>query len=117
MSLRPSVRRAVRTARRSARLIAVDVLHEHGVARDSSGKITYEFSNSRKAIVEPVTKTFRDKDGASRVSRATITFLEYVEIDLNDRLTVDGVTGPIMLISHGLADDAGEGLLTTVLLG
>ena len=104
MSLRPSIRRAVRTARRSARLIAADVRHEHGVTRNSSGKITYEFSDTRKAIVEPVTRTFRDKDGASRVSRATITFL-FPVVGTSDKLTLpSGQTGPILQVSSGLAD-------------
>ena len=120
MSLRPSIRRAVRTARRSARLIAADVRHEHGVTRNSSGKITYEFSDTRKAIVEPVTRTFRDKDGASRVSRATITFC-FPSFGTSDKLTLpSGQTGPILQVSSGLADPSnadGGGFVTQVLLG
>ena len=121
MSLRPSIRRAVRTARRSARLIEVDVVHEHGVTRNSSGKITYEFSDTRKAIVEPVTRTFRDKDGAARVSWATITFLYSVAVDTQDRITLpSGQTGPILQVSEGLADPwnaDGGGFVTRILLG
>ena len=121
MSLRPSIRRAVRTARRSARLIEVDVLHKHGVTRDSSGRITYSFTDTLKAIVELVTQTFRDKVGAARVSRATITFLFPVAVGTSDKLTLpSGQTGPILRISEGLADPSnadGGGYLTEVLLG
>ena len=121
MSLRPSVRRAVRTARRSARLIEVDVQHEFGIERNSAGKITYEHTETLQAIVEPVTRTFRDKDGASRVSRATITFLFPVLVGTSDRLTLpSGQTGPILQVSEGLVDPSsadGGGFLTEVRLG
>ena len=123
MSLRTNIRRAVKTARRSVRSIEVEVQHEYGISRSSSGRITYAHSEMRRAIVEPVVQTYRDAGGASRVSRATVTFLYSFSppVDAADRITLpNGESGPILRISEGVADPsnaAGGGFITRLLLG
>ena len=121
MSTASSIRRAVKTARRSVRGVEVDVTHEHGITRSAYGARTFAHSDVRKAIVEPVTQAFRDTDGASRVSKATVTFLDSVKVGSSDRITLpSGQTGPILRISEGLADPQnadGSGYFTEVILG
>ena len=120
MSLASSVRRTVKTARRVCG-VEVEVQHEHGVTRNAAGRITYLHTETRRAVVEPVTQTFRDAGGASRVSKATITFLYPVLVDAADKITMpNGESGPILRISEGLADPEnpdGGGFLTELLLG
>ena len=95
--------------------------HEHGVTRSAYGARTFAHSDTLKAIVEPVTQAFRDANGASRVSKATVTFLYSVKIGSSDRITLpSGQTGPILRISEGLADPSnadGGGYFTEVILG
>ena len=117
MTRRANLRGCIKAVKRAVGALAVDVVHEHEISRTSSGAITFANRDTRTAVVEPNRKVYRSSDGAALSVKSRLTFLEYVEIDLNDRLTVDGVTGPIVQVSHGLADDAGEGLITTVLLG
>ena len=121
MSLRPSIRRAVRVARRSVRSIEVLVRHDFGVTRSASGAITYQHSELRRAIVEPTTQIFRDAAGSARASRASVTFLYYCKVDLNNLILLpSGETGPILRISEGVADPenvGGGGFITRLLLG
>ena len=121
MSLASSVRRTVKTARRSVRGVEVDVTHQSGITRSGSGRITYANTDTRRAIVEPMTQSFTDTNGAARVSKATITFLYPVTVGTSDKITLpSGQTGPILRISEGLADPSnadGGGFLTEVLLG
>ena len=121
MSTASIIRRAVKVARRSGRGVEVDVTHESGVSRDSSGRITYANTDTRKAVVEVRQQVFRDAGGAAQVSKATITFLYPVVVGTSDKLTLpNGQTGPILRISEGLADPEnadGGGFLTKILLG
>ena len=121
MSTASILRRAVKTARRSGRGVEVDVTHEHGITRDSSGRITFANTDVRRAVVEVKQQAFRDAGGDAQVSKATITFLYPVVVGTSDRLTLpNGKTGPILRISEGLADPsnaAGGGFLVEVLLG
>ena len=121
MSTASSIRRAVKTVRRSVRGVEVSVTHQSGITRSASGRITYANTDTRQAIVEPVTQSFTDTNGAARVSKATITFLYPVAIDVDDKITLpNGQTGPILRISEGLADPSnadGGGFFVEVLLG
>ena len=75
----------------------------------------------RRAVVEPTTQLFTDAGGASRVSKAVVTFLYPIEVDVDDKITLpNGQTGPILRISEGVADPKnvdGGGFLTKLLLG
>lgn len=123
MSLASSVRRAVKTARRSVRGVEVEVQHEFEISRSSGGRITYHQSELRRAVVEPVIQRYTDAGGSSRVSRATVTFLYQISppVDPADKITLpSGQTGPILRISEGIADPSnpdGGGFLTELLLG
>ena len=121
MSTASIIRRAVKTARRSVRGVEVEVTHEHGITRTAYGARAFAHTDTVKAIVEPVTQAFRDTDGSSRVSKATVTFLGSVKVGSSDRITLpSGQTGPILRISEGLADPSnadGGGYFTEVILG
>ena len=81
----------------------------------------------RRAIVEPFEQVYRSSDGSALAVKTRVTFLEFVEITTADGLTLPGadlddmgeplLAGPILRISHAIADDDGHGLFTTILLG
>ena len=112
----------VRQAIATANMVTGDlqVIVRHGVikSRSSSGRIEYASITERQAIVEPITKVFRDNDGVERVSKARITILSDVAVSMNDLLILpSGQTGPILQVSGGLADPGGGNFLTQVWLG
>ena len=108
------------TAAGTGRRCNVEVASEHYVGGCSPAQVHGSVRPARRSGL-PVTRTFRDKDGGARVSRATITFLFPVAGGTSDKLTLpSGQTGPILRISEGLADPSnadGGGYLTEVLLG
>ena len=104
MSLLASLRGGVNAVRLASRSVAVSITHEHGITRNSSGRITYLYIDERTAIVEPYEQIYRSADGSSLAVKSRVTFLEFVEITTSDRLTL-------------IADDDGNGLATVVLLG
>ena len=121
MSLIPSVRLAIAAVRRSMRGLEVQIQHQHGITRSSSGRITYAHNDSWAAFVEPVQRVFRDNKGVERVSRARVTFLFPLVVDPSDRIRLPGgETGPILEVVEGIVDASdpnGCGVLTTVFLG
>ena len=116
-----SVRLAVAATRRSMRGLEVQIQHQHGITRSSSGAITYAHNDSWSAFVEPVVKVVRDSKGVERVARARITFLFPLVVDTSDKFVLpDGTTGPVVEVVEGIADASnptGCGVLTTVFLG
>ena len=118
MSLLASLRGGVNAVRLAVRSVSVSVVHQHGITRSGSGRITYANSDTLKAIVEPYEQIFRSSDGSALAVKSRVTFLSPVTITTSDRLTLPGgVVAPILRIDHALGDDAGGGLATTVLLG
>ena len=117
-SAREPARWCERGTAAASRSVAVSITHEHGITRNSSGRITYLYIDERTAIVEPYEQIYRSADGSSLAVKSRVTFLEFVEITTSDRLTLPGGgVGPILRISHAIADDDGNGLATVVLLG
>ena len=122
MSLRPNIRRAVKIARRSVRSIEVNVTHEHGISRSSSGRITYAHSDTRRAIVEPVTQLLH---GRGRIG-ASVQSGRDVSVSRGDRhCRPDHIAewcSPVRSCESlkGVADPsnaAGGGFITRLLLG
>ena len=118
MGLADIVRAGIATANAETADLQVSVEHSHTITRSASGRITYAETDTLQAIVEPISRVFRDNDGVERVSRARITILSDVAIDMNDKLVLpSGQTGPLLQVSGGLADPAGGNMLTQVWMG
>lgn len=118
MGLADIVRSGIATANKATEDLQVTVEHSHTITRASSGKITFGATDDLQAIVEPIQKVFRDNDGTERVSKARVTILSNVAVDLNDKIVLpSGQTGPILQVSGGIADPAGGNMLTQVWLG
>ena len=108
----------VRSNRRAVRSLEVDIIHRHGITRNSAGRITFLHEDTRHAIYQPFVAAFRDADGSARVSRARLLFHESFTVGTSDELELpDGETAPILRISGGLGDPAGGSLYVEVLLG
>ena len=118
MGLADTVRSGIATANAATADLQVSVEHSHTITRSSSGRITFAGTDNLQAIVEPITMAFRDNDGIERVSKARITILSDVAIDLNDKLVLpSGQTGPLLRVSGGLSDPGGGKFLTQVWMG
>lgn len=118
MGLADIVRSGIATANAATADLHVTIEHSHTITRSSSGRITFAETDNLKAIVEPMAKVFRDNDGVERVSKARITILSDVALDLSDKLVLpSGQTGPILQVSGGIADPAGGNMLTQVWMG
>ena len=122
MTMLSSIRQAVKATRRSMRGFESQVVHDHGLSRTSSGRITFAHSDYVTAFVEPSEKKFTKTDGTETAATTRLTFLFSLVIDASDRITLlpSGETGPILKVVEGFVDaedEAGCGLTVTVYLG
>lgn len=93
------------------------VSHEVFSSEDEWSNPTYATALSRNAIVERRVKMIRTVDGREILSTMQVTFLEDVTVSVKDRLTVDGLTAPIVSVSGTVDPTTGRGYVTQVALG
>lgn len=93
------------------------VSHEVFSSEDEWSNPTYAAAVNRNAIVERRVKMIRTVDGREILSTMQVTFLEDVTVSVKDRLTVDGLTAPIVSVSGTVDPTTGRGYVTQVALG
>lgn len=99
--------------------LQVEVQHERFVQRSKTSKPEYGAPTARKVLLQQVTRNVRKGDETIQAT-GPITFIENVEVSVEDRLTLpDGRVGVVAYIG-GLKDRtnvAGGGFVTEVWVG
>jgi hypothetical protein len=104
------IRSALVTANKVTASLQATVSHAAFSSADSYGNPTYASAKNRKALVEFKPKMVKTTSGEEKVSKATVTFIQPVAVDLRDQITLpDGTTSPILAIS-GLVDPSTDEL-------
>jgi hypothetical protein len=97
--------------------LLVDVSHTAWAGQDGFGRVIPGATVVRQALVEEYVRTYHYADGTAKDSRHLITFLEPVDLTLQDILTLaDGTTGPILSI-EGLFNPQVQRYVTSVAMG
>jgi hypothetical protein len=112
-------REAVRGVHTAFLDAAVDVTHEAYGGQDSLGtEQPYGAPILRKAMVDRKEGLLPTPDGQAIRYRAAVSFVEVVDVDARDRVTLpDGLTGPLYVPQGGTLDPAtGQPYARTVYL-
>ena len=118
MGLDAVVRSARTIAKRVTRDLQVEVTHASWASQSVTGQPTYASGVTRRAILESQPKTIRQVNGQEVVSVATLTFLDDVELDLRDQITLpDGATAPILGFAGVVDPETGRPYVPAVYLG
>lgn len=127
MSLLNILRNGVAIANTVTKPLQATVSYERYVSSDYAGEKTYAVAVDLRAIVDWKQKQVRTASGILSVSRASVMFIDIVELDAAtgglgisdaDRITLpDGTTGPILDMAGFIDAGTGRPLATEVYLG
>jgi hypothetical protein len=116
VGLADTIRNVVGVANALTAGLQPTVSHEAFSAVDGNNKPSYAAAVARKAIVTRTRRWVRAKDDTVKQARFEVAFVSNIPIDVRDRITVNGETGPILDVKQTL-DDAGNGYVTEVVIG
>jgi hypothetical protein len=116
MDLSGLVADAVALANEQTDSLQVDIAHEAFLKVDGNTKPVYDDPVVRRGFVTQTSRWVRGKDDTVRQARFQIAILSSVAIDVRDRLTFDGRTGPILDVK-AFQKPNGGGYITEVTIG
>lgn len=116
MDLASLVADAVAIANEQTDSLQVDVSHEAWTGVDGNTKPVYAAAVVRKGLVTRTKRWIRTKDDTVRQARFEVAILANVAVDVRDRVSVNGETGPILDVK-AFQRPGGGGYITEVVIG